>query len=45
MVFLSFLVGIITSLSYYRTKNSLSPIFCHTLIDTPNAIRELRGMI
>jgi len=45
MVFLSFLVGVITSLSYYRTKNSLSPIFCHTFIDTPNAIRELLGMI
>ena len=45
MVFLSFLVGLITSLSYYKAKNSLSPIFCHTLIDTPNAIRELLGMM
>jgi membrane protease YdiL (CAAX protease family) len=45
MVFLSFLVGVITSLNYFKTKNSLSPIFCHTLIDAPNAIRELLGIM
>jgi membrane protease YdiL (CAAX protease family) len=45
MMILTFLAGVPESLSYVRTKNSLSPIICHTLIDSPMSIRILLGMV
>jgi membrane protease YdiL (CAAX protease family) len=45
MIFLTFIVGIFVSMSYFKTKNSLSPVICHFLVDAPNAIRELLGLL
>ncbi|UCC49546.1 MAG: CPBP family intramembrane metalloprotease [Gemmatimonadota bacterium] len=45
MMILTFLAGVPESLSYVKTKNSLSPIICHTLIDSPMSIRILLGMV
>jgi membrane protease YdiL (CAAX protease family) len=45
MVVLTFIAGIIISLSYLKTKNSLSPTICHFLVDSPMAISELLGMM
>jgi len=45
MVVLTFMAGVIISLSYLKTKNSLSPTICHFLVDSPMAIRELLGMV
>jgi len=45
MIIMTFIMGIIISLSYVKTKNSLSPVICHTLVDSPNSIRILLGMM
>jgi membrane protease YdiL (CAAX protease family) len=45
MVILTFLAGIIVSLSYVKTKNTLSPVICHTLVDSPSSIRILLGLM
>lgn len=45
MVILTFLAGIIVSLSYVKTKNTLSPVLCHTLVDSPASIRILLGLM
>ena len=45
MMVLTFLAGSITTLNYVKTKNSLSPVICHTLIDSPNSIRILLGIL
>lgn len=45
MMILTFLAGVPLSLAYLKTKNSLSPILCHTLIDSPMSIRILLGMV
>ncbi len=45
MIFLTFIAGIFVSLSYLRTKNTLSPTICHFLVDTPTSIRELLGLM
>lgn len=45
MMLLTFLAGAAVSLSYIKTRNSLSPIICHTLIDSPMSIRTLLGII
>jgi membrane protease YdiL (CAAX protease family) len=45
MILFAFIAGSITSLNYLKTRNSLSPVICHTLIDAPNSIRELLGMV
>lgn len=41
---LTFLAGAAISLSTIKTRNSLSPIICHTLIDSPVSIRTLLGI-
>ncbi len=45
MMLLTFLAGIFISLSYVKTRNSLSPVICHTLVDGPNSIRTLLGIM
>lgn len=45
MIVLTFLAGLITTLNYVKTKNSLSPVICHTFIDSPNSIRILLGVM
>lgn len=45
MIFMTFLLGSITTMNYIKTKNSLSPVICHTLIDSPYSIRILLGMM
>jgi len=45
MIFLTFLVGTVVSLNYLKTRNCFSSVICHTLVDTPTAIRELLGMM
>lgn len=43
MILLTFLAGVIISLSYVKTKNSLSPMICHTLVDLPSELAMLLG--
>ncbi len=45
MIILTFLAGLIVSLSYVKTENTLSPVICHTLVDSPASIRILLGLI
>lgn len=45
MIILSFIMGMVVSFSYLKTRNSVSPILCHFFIDSPNAIRELLGIV
>jgi len=45
MVALTFIAGTFISLSYLKARNSLSPTICHFLVDSPNAVRELLGMM
>lgn len=44
MMLLTFLAGIVISLSYVKTRNSLSPLICHTLVDSPSELGALLGM-
>jgi membrane protease YdiL (CAAX protease family) len=43
MIIMTFLIGIAISLSYVKTRNSLSPVVCHTIVDAPAAIMILLG--
>ncbi len=43
MILLTFFAGFIISLSYIKTRNSLSPMLCHTLVDMPPGIGMLLG--
>lgn len=45
MILLTFISGIIVSLSYFKAKNSLSPVICGILVDCPNSIRILLGLM
>jgi len=45
MILLTFISGVIVSLSYFKTKNSLSPVICGILVDCPNSIRILLGLM
>jgi membrane protease YdiL (CAAX protease family) len=45
MIGMTFLLGTVSCLNYLKTRNSLSPAVLHFLVDSPNAIRELLGMI
>lgn len=45
MVIMVFFVGSMITLSYWKTKNTLSPLVCHTLVDLPSEIRHLLGVI
>jgi membrane protease YdiL (CAAX protease family) len=44
MIGLTFVAGAVISLGYLRTKNSLTPVISHVLVDTPGAIRVLLGL-
>lgn len=44
MILLTFFAGTAISLSYIKTKNSLSPMICHTLVDLPSEISMLLGV-
>ncbi|UCC75033.1 MAG: CPBP family intramembrane metalloprotease [Gemmatimonadota bacterium] len=43
MMILTFLAGVTVTLSYVKTRNTLSPIICHALVDSPSSIRILLG--
>ena len=45
MIILTFISGIIHSLNYMKTKNSLSPAICHFLTDSPSSVRILLGIM
>jgi membrane protease YdiL (CAAX protease family) len=45
MIVLTFVIGIIVSLGYVQTRNSLSPIIAHFLVDLPSNVRELLGIL
>lgn len=45
MIVLTLIMGTIDSLCYMKTRNSLGPVLCHTLHDSPNAIRILLGLM
>lgn len=45
MILLTFSLGVITSLNYYKTRNTLSGAILHTMVDSPNAIRILLGLM
>jgi len=45
MIGLTSFAGAIISLNYWKTKNTFSSAACHTLVDLPNSIRELLGML
>ncbi len=45
MVGLTFIAGCLISLGYLKTKNSLTPVVSHILVDSPSAIRELLGLM
>lgn len=45
MIILTFLAGSIISLSYIKTENALSPVICHTLVDSPASVRILLGLM
>ena len=45
MLVLSFVTGVIISMNYLKTRNSLAPAICHTLVDAPNSIRILLGLM
>lgn len=45
MIGLTFIAGTIISLGYFKTRNSLTGIAAHILIDTPSAIKELLGIL
>ncbi len=44
MILLTFLAGLMISLSYVKTRNSLSPMICHTLVDAPSELGALSGL-
>ncbi len=44
MILLTFLARLIISLSYVKTRNSLSPMICHTLVDAPSELGALLGL-
>lgn len=44
MILLTFFAGLVISMSYIKTKNSLSPMICHTLVDLPSEISMLLGV-
>lgn len=44
MMALTFLAGITISFSYLKTRNSLSPMICHTLVDAPSELGALLGL-
>jgi len=44
MIFLTFIAGSIISLGYLKTKNSLTGVVSHFLVDTPSAVKELLGI-
>jgi membrane protease YdiL (CAAX protease family) len=43
LIGLTFVLGLIISLSFVRTRNVLAPIACHLLVDSPSAISILLG--
>ena len=45
MISLVFIMGILDSLCYMKTRNSLGPVICHTFHDSPNSIRILLGLM
>lgn len=45
MIILTFIAGSIISLGYFKTRNSLTGIVAHILVDSPDAIRGLLGII
>jgi membrane protease YdiL (CAAX protease family) len=44
MIGLTFIAGAAISISYFKTRNSLTPTVCHILVDLPSSIRELLGL-
>lgn len=44
MMALTFIAGTVISLSYLKTRNSLSPAICHTLVDLASEIKPLLGL-
>lgn len=43
MIFLTFIAGVVISLNYLKTRNTLSSTLCHIFVDTPSALRILLG--
>ena len=43
LIVLSFLVGIVISLNYLKTRNTFSSALCHIMVDSPSAIKILLG--
>ncbi len=44
MIILTFLAGLLISLGYLKTKNSLTPALSHFLVDAPSGLKELFGI-
>ncbi len=44
MMLLTFIAGVIVSLSYLKARNALSPAICHTLVDLSSEISPLLGL-
>jgi hypothetical protein len=40
---LTFIAGSIISINYMKTKNTLSSILCHLLVDSPSTMKILLG--
>jgi membrane protease YdiL (CAAX protease family) len=45
MILLTFIAGSLISLGYLKTRNSLTAVVSHILIDTPSAVKELLGLL
>lgn len=45
MILLSFIAGVIITLGYVRTRNTLTPTVSHFLVDSPEAVRILLGWL
>jgi len=43
LIILTFIAGVIISLNYMKTKNTLSSALCHIFVDSPSALKILVG--
>jgi membrane protease YdiL (CAAX protease family) len=43
MIFLTFSAGVMISLNYLKTRNTLSTAMCHIFVDSPSALKILLG--
>ncbi|UCG89117.1 MAG: CPBP family intramembrane metalloprotease [Gemmatimonadota bacterium] len=44
MMFLTFPAGSVISLAHVKTRNTLSAVICHTLVDSPTSVLILLGI-